>query len=383
VRIALINKDFDASFGGGEVYATQLALGLAKRGHEVALVARRSALAAPGLRWLRVDVPGVPRHRRVVAFRDAAAAVVAAEAPFDIVHALTQYYPADIHRCGGGVFRHWETVTQPHPWLRALVALGRRNRTQRALERLIYDPRHVRFVQTNSLMVKAQVEHYYQLPSANVIAIPNGVDLVRFNLAAHARGLALRAQLGIPATAPVVLFVGNNARRKGLRRLGAGLAALASGEQTHLIVAGAAPRRQVERAIAKHRGPRWIVGGQNDIVPYYGAADVLAILTRYDPFANVTLEALACGVPVLSSRENGAGELLVGNQAGCVVADADAPQQVASALGALLDARGPATRQAARDLAERYPWERNIEAVLALYQQVLADRERSATPPSR
>lgn len=373
MKVALVNKDFDASLGGGELYATNLARGLRDRGYQVTLIARTQTLE--GFDFRPVEVPPAPRHLRVRAFSDAARAVLDDREAFDVVHAMTQFYPADVHRNGGGIFRHWETITQPNPLIRGLVALGRRNRVQRELENQIYSCANVRFVQTNSRMVKGEVERYYGVPADRVVAIHNGVDLERFEpVAAREAGARLRAELSIPAEAPVVLFVGNNIRRKGLARLARGLGAIAGGEGVHLVVVGDAPEAKVRKACRPHRGPLHAVGGQRDVLPYYGAADVFVIPTHYDPFANVTLEALACGVPTVSSTGNGAHEVLEDPAGGRVVADADDPLALGGAIDELLAARGEAGRAAARQLALGYPWSRNLDAVERLYKRVEADK---------
>ena len=90
------------------------------------------------------------------------------------------------------------------------------------------------------------------------------------------------------------------------------------------------------------------LGGQADVRPYYGSADVFALPTLYDPFPNAALEALACSLPILTTPTSGAAELVT-PACGSVVDALDTNAQ-ASALDALL-ASASTMRDAARAAA--------------------------------
>ncbi len=375
MRIALINKDFDASRGGGELYAINLAQGLVARGHDVTLVGRSVALpGADRMGFIRVEPAPSSNARRVESFCRAVDAVLHRD-EFDLVHGLTQVYPQDIHRNGGGVFRQWELYSLPNPLVRAVVRLSPRNRVQRALEARIYDPANVLWVQTNSELVKGHVIRHYGLPPERIEAIHNGVDLEAFHPRNAPAGLAVRTALGIAPDAPVVLFVGNNIRRKGLAFLARALATVPGATGIHLVVVGHEERRKIDRALAAHPGPKHWVGGQADVAPYYAAADVFVMPTLYDPFANVTLEALASGVPVVTTRHNGAHEILDDSACAGVV---ETPRDVgglAREIDRLLASRSADQRVRARAIALRYPWSRNLDAVVRLYERVFAFKQ--------
>src|SRR5205814_4728258 len=112
----------------------------------------------------------------------------------------------------------------------------------------------------------------------------------------------IRARHGIPLDAPLVLFVGSGFARKGVPALLEAMSAL--DRSSYLLIVGRDKRqaRYEHRARALGIAPRVrFVGAQPDVTPYYGAADVLALPTLYDPFPNVAIEALACGLPVVTS----------------------------------------------------------------------------------
>jgi len=119
------------------------------------------------------------------------------------------------------------------------------------------------------------------------------------------------------------------------------------------------------------------VGHVSNPVPFYAAADAFALPTFFDPFANATLEAMAAGLPVVSSGQNGAAEVLRSGVNGLVV---DRPDDVTGLVEALSSLADPATRRAmgerARQTALQYPWEQPLERTLAVYREVIGAQQR-------
>ena len=107
------------------------------------------------------------------------------------------------------------------------------------------------------------------------------------------------------------------------------------------------------------RGRVTFAGPQTDPKPYYGAADAFVLPTLYDPFPNAALEAMACGLPVVTSTKSGAAELVAEHDAGFVVRLARrvrARRAHASAADAATRARAGgerAQRRAAADARQR------------------------------
>jgi UDP-glucose:(heptosyl)LPS alpha-1,3-glucosyltransferase len=121
------------------------------------------------------------------------------------------------------------------------------------------------------------------------------------------------------------------------------------------------------------------LGSVLDPVPYYAAADVYIQPTFYDPCSLVVLEALASGLPVVTSCCNGAGELLTEGVEGHVIDDPADHEQLADCLRPLLDA---SLRQrmatAARELVLRHSLARNCQQILDVYEEVAARHRRAA-----
>jgi UDP-glucose:(heptosyl)LPS alpha-1,3-glucosyltransferase len=181
----------------------------------------------------------------------------------------------------------------------------------------------------------------------------------------------------------VLLFLGTGYGRKGLDRvLGALPALLRQQPRARLLVVGydSASARYERRA--KRLGLRHAVrflGGRRDTETCYSAADLYVLPTRYDPFANTTLEALAAGLPVITSDANGAGELISSGFEGLVLPEPISADALCDALAGFLDPeRAGARRDAARRLAERHSIERCMERSTKVLESVASRRRDPA-----
>jgi UDP-glucose:(heptosyl)LPS alpha-1,3-glucosyltransferase len=287
-----------------------------------------------------------------------------------VVHSFSRTRHQDVYRAGGG--SHADYLARSHrPLGRALRRLSPRHAVLLGIERRVFsDPHQV--IQCNSEMVQAQIARRYGVPSQRLVVIPNGVDLDRFHPGRRrSEGARLRVDLGV-GRGPVWLLVGSGLRRKGLDTA---LRALARGRSrdAELWVAG---RDRVEpwRARATELGVAGRVrflGQRADVESLYAAADALLLPTRYDAFANATLEAAAAGIPVVTSGANGAADFV--REAGRVVQDPSDVAGFADALDALADpARRASLGRRARETAEGLSWERHVEALRGLYRGVRA-----------
>ncbi|MBN1591287.1 MAG: glycosyltransferase family 4 protein, partial [Pirellulales bacterium] len=121
------------------------------------------------------------------------------------------------------------------------------------------------------------------------------------------------------------------------------------------------------------------VGAVDDTVPYYAAADVYVHPTFYDPCSLVVLEALASGLPVVTTRQNGASELLVDRRDGVLLDDPADVNELLRRVEPLLEpARRRAMGQAARQLALQHTFSRNIDELVAVYEEIDQRRRRAA-----
>ena len=378
MKIAFLIHDYAPSRGGQERYLSRLLGALAEGGHDLHLFAARcEAAAGGGFVFHRVPLPATAGPSlKVLLFIRNARRMLATEA-WDIVSGFTRFYPLDVFRMGGGIHRVWlrekadtavgrlVSYTRPCNWL----ALH--------LERRIFDPRRCGRIIANSRLCRDQLLGLYPYPVARVSVVYNGIDHEAFHprLRAQHRD-RVRAALGIPDGAPVALFASNNPGRKGLETA-IRAAALATAPQPYLLVVG---RGRTERfaALARELGAAGrihFLGYRADVRPYYGAADYFFLPTRYDPFANVCLESMACGLPVLTTPMNGASEIVAEGEEGFVVADPRDASAFSRWMAVLAAAETRARMaEAARRKSLAFTVQANAEATLAVYRSAMEER---------
>jgi UDP-glucose:(heptosyl)LPS alpha-1,3-glucosyltransferase len=172
----------------------------------------------------------------------------------------------------------------------------------------------------------------------------------------------------------VILFIGSGFERKGLATLIRALGILADKDRSiRLLVIG---RGDISKyaAIAQGAGVADNVifaGPVKGATEYYAAGDIFALPSVYEPFSNACLEAMAAGLPVVTTSRNGVSEIIDDGLNGGVCLDPLNPEELAEKLTPFLDApkRAEAGRLA-RVEAEKYPIEKNIEGFLALIEKV-------------
>jgi UDP-glucose:(heptosyl)LPS alpha-1,3-glucosyltransferase len=181
---------------------------------------------------------------------------------------------------------------------------------------------------------------------------------------------AIRARLGIPDEAFVHLYVGSGFERKGVPQL---IQAMRGArEQTHLVIVGADRKSSTYQSQAASAGLAdrvHFAGPQNDVENWYAMADSFVLPTLYDPFPNAAMEAMASGLPVITSTQCGAAELVGPAQCGWICDALDV-----ATLGRYLRDLTPATAAdmgaRARALAEHFTPEKMAEQLTALYRSL-------------
>ena len=346
LRIGIDLRVLDAPTPGQQRYLWRLGHSLAARGHQVvfttarhtpAQIAAASASAVPieslaGLstrevaqRIARLDLdvllanPERSRHFRRVR-------------PNLLRSAYgTQQYSQKLRSFRHPLSQWLRRVWRSNPWLEL----------QRAWERRFYeDAAPAPWVIAQSNYMRQQIIDSYRMPSDQVQVVYNAVDLEAFNPDRRRalRSDGVRQKLGIAPGAFTFVVVAHNYRLKGLWQVLEHVAALRqAGVPAHLLVAGRGTgnrqRRQAERQIKRLGLEANVtrVGGVSDPVQLYAAADALVHLTWHDSFGFVILEAMACGLPVITTPWAGASELVEPGVSGLVVDPAEA-HEVRNAL---------------------------------------------------
>lgn len=380
MKIALVIERYDAAGGGAERWTDRHARQLVGRGHEVHLFARSFRGAPLAVVCHFVDPASSDFWNGKLAFADAAEKALSRDA-FDVIHDMGSGWRCDVFMPHHGVrAAGYEQNTRLAPaWTRPLRGLARqlpRYRAFDALERRQYDASNDRLYVAVSNMVADHFVEYHQTPRSRIRVIHNGVDTKRFRPPGRLSAREpVRRRLNLDGQV-VFLLVAHNFRLKGLATLIEALAIVRRHDsRATLVVAGndtAAPFQSLAQRLGCESAVRF-VGDVEDPRDHYHAADVYAQPTFYDPCSLVVLEALACGLPVITTAHNGAGELISPGREGQILADPTDASALASAMGAYLDSSPRAAAgAAARALAERHDQAVKTEEYLALYGEKLA-----------
>ena len=261
----------------------------------------------------------------------------------------------DIYRAGEGCHAEWLALrkrTEPL-YKKISFSINPLHRLLLSLERELFST--TRLIIANSGMVKEQIIRHYGVREEKITVIHNGVDLERFTPANRDKWRGeVRERLGLRSGERALLFVGSGFRRKGLGTL---LEAFALLKEPHsrLVVAG---KGETDRYRSRAEGlgisgKVTFLGPYKEIEGLYAAADLFVLPTLYDPFSNATLEAMASGLPVVTSRNTGAAEIISEGQEGYVPDTLSDAREWAGRIDRALDA-GAAMGERARKKAEEF-----------------------------
>lgn len=385
LKVALVHQTY-SRIGGREHYVANLADGLLARGHEVHLFCARVRAKPPeALRIHRVFRLNVNGLTRAVSFAVAAQASVR-RGSFDIVQGFGDITRQDVLRLGGGCHREFRKRVllspeaafgkraaariSPYQWVQMWMESARLQRG--AFRKLI----------VNSRMVQDQIGEHFDVREGDVRVVYNGVDLARFDAErlAGARN-DVRASLGLGEGTFAILFVGSGFFLKGLDILLEALGRVAGKlPEARLLVAGRDRRQRLYERSCEGSGSGGRVrflGTTEEPEFLYAAADLFVLPSRYDAAANTVLEAMASGLPVVTSGANGAKEFIEGGRQGYVLEDNGGSEGLAALILRLSSKEErEAMGRRAREKAERFPLERNLEETLGVYGKVMELKRR-------
>jgi UDP-glucose:(heptosyl)LPS alpha-1,3-glucosyltransferase len=367
-QLTLVAHDV-APIGGMERAVHQVTLGLLDRGWKVRVVARSCELPAhPNLTVTRVRTPARPFLLAYPLFAIVASLhLLRTRRPLMSLGAVTfnrsdavivQFCHAGF--AAAGPFRRRSRDTLPY---RLNESVGRWMAS--TLERVSYRRGRVRVFLPVSERLADEIRTHFD-PTAEIVTVPNGVEPDRFRPDPESRS-AVRAELRYEQDDPVVLFVGGDWERKGLRTL---IDAVARVPEWRILVVG----RGDEAAYGDYAADRSVrvtfAGVRSDVQRYFAAADALALPSRYEGFALVALEAAAAGLPLLVTPSSGAEHLVEPGREGWVL-EPDVSEFV-QPLRELLDVERRQLMGAnARESALRFGWERISDEYSGALQRLL------------
>jgi UDP-glucose:(heptosyl)LPS alpha-1,3-glucosyltransferase len=358
--IGFVRRGF-SSGGGAEAYLQRLAAGVTEAGYQVRLytsgewpvdmwnfgpIVQLNATASTGF---------ADELQKIEPRRDC-----------DVLMSLERIWRCDVYRAGDGVHRAWlERRNEMAGALQKLSRLlNRKHSATLSLEESLFGKGGAGRVIANSRMVKEEITRHYGYPAEKIEVVYNGVPLGARQRNDQDRAKT-RESLGLAENDVAVLFAGSGWERKGLRFAIEALERAAG--SLRLLVAGRGDNRECSSSRVH------FLGVVREMPALYAAADIFLLPTIYDPFSNACLEALAAGLPVITTRANGFSEIIENARHGTIIDDPRNIDAIAQALGFWWD---PARRaQAHLDnvaLAAEYDISANVTRTLEVLSRSAA-----------
>jgi UDP-glucose:(heptosyl)LPS alpha-1,3-glucosyltransferase len=387
MNIALCHDHVLPARGGCGTYISDLARSLVADGHEAHLYACawEAASLPPTLHYHPLPAPRGPRFLRPWRFGAACLEAIRAgghdvSVGFDKTWGQDVLYPqGGLHLASAAHNLHKHRGRLSRSLARLLKGLDPAHRSFTLLERRQYLGHHRPLILFNSEMVRSHFRHYYGDPPVELRVLYSAIDPSRFAVSDRPRRrLRWRQHWGIRPDETVGLFAAMNYRLKGLEPLLHAVGLLPPRSPFRLLVAGNRRTWPYER-LARRLGIAdrvHFLGPRRDMLHCYFAADFLVHPTFYDPCSLVVLEALACGLPVITSRYNGASELLRPPQDRFVIDDPHDHARLAACMEQLLDPEARRLNaEAARRTAADWTWEHHYRHLVQILAEAAARKQ--------
>jgi UDP-glucose:(heptosyl)LPS alpha-1,3-glucosyltransferase len=378
MRIALSAPDVNLA-GGIERVVTETANWLAGAGHHVTVYAARTerAVLADAVQVHEIHVPA-NMDVLGLGFRSRADSAIKADGA-DVHGAFSALSPLggvfwipSVHRVGYDLLLTRRSVIGRLP-----VRLNPYHRVRLRLEREMFSPGGYSRLLALSDGVKSDVMSIYGVPETDVDVLPYGFDPGVFDAARRESARAeARVRFGYEEGDRVLLFVANELERKGFDVLLEALALL-DDQSVKLLGAGrVAPHRyrsQIARLGLASR-LHW-AGSSNDVALLHAASDAFVLPTRYEAWGLVIVEALASGLPVVTTRLAGAAVTVREGETGRLLRDCEDPQELAEALEWVVSG-GPVTSGVIAASVRSFSW----PEIIARYERVLTSAAEGSGP---
>ena len=355
MKIGVIRQRYTA-IGGAERYLDGLIRELIARGHEVHVFANSWQSGTEGFTFHRVPMVRGSSFLKALSFA-ASSRRVMAPIHCDRVFSMERTLKQDVYRAGDGCHREWlrQRARFNSPVRQFSIAINPFHATMLSLERRMFTTQATGRIIANSHRGKREIIDHYGYPGDRIHVIHNGVDGERFRPPAERT----------PSQRVKLLFVGTGFERKGLPFAIQALSKLPPHVELKVVGKGDVARYQRMAASAGVDKRVQFLGKGQDMPLIYQSADVLVHPAIYEPFANVCMEAMASGLPVVTSRINGVSEVIEQGRNGAVVEKPEDIETLAAAIRPFLDEKTRlATGAAARKTAEAHAFGPHITETL-------------------
>jgi UDP-glucose:(heptosyl)LPS alpha-1,3-glucosyltransferase len=382
LNIAFIVRDYYKK-GGVSRCVVELAERFC-RDNKVNIIANRwdSSLARKNIAFHKVRTMPRPFFLKVWSFTRSVRKKLRNNSFDLVIGPLGDCFSADIlvaHSC----HRAWVEMKKKDFAERLKYWLNPLHRVALYLERTALRKGHYKKIISISQLTKNDLLKYYNIPAEDITVIYNGVNIEEFSPLNRDRfRQELRRDTGIPETDIVLLFAANEFKRKGLRTLLEAIALPMHNAPVRLLVAGT-DDPVAYAAIARTLGIKdqvHFLGPRQDMQRVYAASDIFVFPTKLEPFGLVITEAMASGLPVITSRSAGAAELIKDGETGLLLKDPENPGELQDKIFQLVkdaDYRRKLGAQAA-DFIKNYSWDMIMEKTSAVYRQVSLEKRTMA-----
>nr|HID59265.1 glycosyltransferase family 1 protein [Desulfobacterales bacterium] len=386
MKVALVRNRY-TEFGGAERYLDTLIRRLHALGHEVHIFANEwkdvkdvsgSCLGGgtqrSGLCFHRVPMIKGLSILKVISFALNAKRLLKRER-FDIIHSFERTLFQDIYRAGDGCHREWLVQRRRfEPWWKTgLVRINPLHLMFLWIEKRLFQPKNTKVIIANSRRGRSEIIRHYRFPQDRIQVIYNGVDFNRFHPSNRQRyRVPVRRELSISESDSIILFMGSGFERKGLRFAIQAVARLRD-PKLKLVVVGRDRFTRYERLSSKLgvEDSVFFVGSTTQPEKWYGAADLFLLPTVYDPFSNACLEALASGIPVVTTRMNGVSEWIEEGVTGISLNDPADIAGMAYAIKAMLRTRDTGMFFRRKEKMDCLSFENHVEKTLDIYRKII------------
>lgn len=380
-HLGVVAKSLAARKGGLEAYFNRVLPALTERNVRVWAFSESFSPVLrnhPGVRCVEVPVLKLGQAIRKLTFNRNARRLTREYAD-EIDRLLTAGKTdfGDVYRAGAGVHEVFLERCLP-----AYQAWNPKHLVERRLQARLLEENTPEAIVANSKMVRDQLVDRFELEPSRIHVLYNPVETERFHirLREEVRG-TVRREYELPEEATVALFVGGDARRKGLYeavRAAGGV----KGSDLHLVVAGDVNERSVRRTAREHGMEENLVlaGYVDEVERLYGAADVLVLPSRYDPGANVVIEALAAGLPVITTPLNGTHELVEPGVNGLILSDPADVQALTDLLEDLVSGRVELSSRKAFETGRRHSLDRHVDSLMPILDPGTPERASADEP---
>lgn len=364
MRIGLVRRGFSAT-GGAEAYLVRLTEALRAAGHRVTLFASVMTGWDDEDQDLFDNVLLAPAAGPVQ-FSNALAAINPRR-HCDVLFSLERVASCDVYRAGDGVHAAWlrrRSVVEPL-WRPLVRQYNPKHRQLLALEEALMHQPNLQAVIANSRFVRQEIEEFHGVDPGKIPVIYNGLPADRFGFDPEIRDRK-RRELKLTPDTVAVLFTGSGWDRKGLAWAIEAIEKLPRQSNFRLLIAG---KGRIKKGW--NTGDRAVfLGPRRDVPELLQAADLFLLPTLYDPFSNATLEALAAGLPVITTPANGVSEIFQPGEHGEVLKHGSDVPGIVAALKAWRDPDRRATRrEAIIEVARPFTIERNVTQTLAVLEK--------------